>query len=129
MIGMACQYCNMTVPVQRHQPTGHKLLMQALWNMTVLATPYLVVDVLVEVRQEAHKVPLLHAQKVPPLLLALVEQLLLVLLVLVQLVLDLGVLLLLAAQKPLLDLLVLVELLVQHGAHSVQLQQKEASDL
>ena len=111
-----------------------------LRSIIPLATPYLVVDVGVEIGQEAHEAPLPHAQKVPPLLLALVEQLLLGLLVLRQLLLDLlvllllvlaegvvdlGVLLLLATQEPLLDLLVLVELLVQHGAHSAQLQQQK----
>ena len=70
---------------------------------------YLVVEVVVEVGQEAHEVPLLVGQQVPALLLLLVEELLLVLLVL--------------AQDVLLALLVLVELLVQHGTNVVQLQQ------
>ena len=78
--------------------------------------PYLVI----EVGQEAHKVPPLVCQEVP----ALVEGLLLVLLVLAELVLDLLVLLLLLAQNVLLALLVLVQLLVQHGAHKVQLHMK-----
>ena len=93
--------------------------------MRLLLAHYLVVEVIVEVRQEAHEVSLPDAQEVPALLLILVKQVLLVLLVLVDLVLDLLVLLLLPAEESLLDLLVLLALLVQKSAHQVQLQQKK----